>query len=195
MLHELSRAVIFTAVTMLLCGGAYPLLVWGIGQAVFGEKADGSLLRRPDGAVIGSRLIAQSFTRPEYFVARPSAVDYNAAATGGSNFGPSNASHLASVAERLDAVMTREGVSADRVPVDLITTSGAGLDPHISPDAAMIQASRVAVARGVAIGRIHRLIGDHTEPRAFGFLGRPRVNVLELNLALDAQLTASGMQQ
>jgi K+-transporting ATPase ATPase C chain len=192
MLKELSRAVLFTLVTMLLCGGAYPLLMWGIGQTAFAEKANGSLIRREDGTVIGSRLVAQPFTRNEYFAPRPSAVDYNAASTGGSNFGPSNPDHLTAVEERLAAAMKREGVEAAQVPADLVTTSGAGLDPHISPAAAAIQAPRVAAARGVPAERVRALIAEHTEPPAFGFLGRPRVNVLELNLALDAQLASAG---
>jgi K+-transporting ATPase ATPase C chain len=195
MLKEFSRAALFTVVTMLLCGGAYPLLIWGIGQTLFAERANGSLIRRADGTVIGSRLVAQPFTRNEYFAPRPSAVDYNAASTGGSNFGPSNPDHLAAVEERLAAVMKRDGVGAAQVPADLVTASGAGLDPHISPAAAAIQAPRVASARGVPVDRIHELIGEHLEPPTFGFLGRRRVNVLELNLALDAHLAASGAQQ
>jgi K+-transporting ATPase ATPase C chain len=195
MLKEFSRAALFTVVTMLLCGGAYPLLMWGIGQTLFAERANGSLIRRADGTVIGSRLVAQPFTRNQYFAPRPSAVDYNAASTGGSNFGASNPEHLTAVEERLTAVMKREGIDAAQVPADLVTASGAGLDPHISPAAAAIQAPRVAAARGVPVEIIRELIAGHTEPPTFGFLGRPRVNVLELNLALDAQLASSGEQQ
>jgi K+-transporting ATPase ATPase C chain len=191
MSKEFSRAALFTVVTMLLCGGIYPLLMWGIGQTLFAERANGSLIRRADGTVIGSRLVAQPFTRAEYFFARPSAVDYNAASTGGSNFGPSNPEHLAAVEERLNEVMKREGIDASQVPADLVTASGAGLDPHISPAAAAIQASRVAAARGVAAERVRQLIDEHTDPPTFGFLGRPRVNVLELNLALDGAFGAS----
>jgi K+-transporting ATPase ATPase C chain len=185
MLREVTRATIFTLVTMLLCGGAYPALMWGIGQTVFPAQANGSVIQRPDGSVVGSRLVAQPFTRPEYFMPRPSAVDYNAASTGGSNFGPSNPDHVKAVQERLAAVMEREGVAAADVPADLITTSGAGLDPHISPAAAAIQAPRVAAARGAQVDRVRQLIDEHTDSPTFGFLGRPRVNVLELNLALD----------
>ncbi len=191
MQNEFVRAARFTLVTMLLYGGAYPLLVWGIGQTLFAERADGSLVRRADGTVIGSRLVAQPFTRNEYFAPRPSAIDYNAASTGGSNLGPSNLDHLTVVQERVAAVVKREGVDATQVPADLVTTSGAGLDPHISPAAAAIQAPRVASARGVPVARVRELIAAHTESPAFGVLGRPRVNVLELNLALDAQLASS----
>ncbi|MGE0592311.1 MAG: potassium-transporting ATPase subunit KdpC [Vicinamibacterales bacterium] len=195
MFKELTRAALFTAVTMLLCGGAYPLLIWGIGQTLFAERANGSLIRRADGTVIGSRLVAQPFTRTEYFRPRPSAVDYDAASTGGSNLGSSNPEHLMAVEDRLAEVMKREGVDAAQVPADLVTASGAGLDPHISPAAAAIQAPRVAAARGVPVDAVRALIAEHTEPPTFGFLGRPRVNVLELNLALDAQLASSVASQ
>jgi K+-transporting ATPase ATPase C chain len=130
-------------------------------------------------------LIAQKFTRPEYFHPRPSGVDYNAASTGGTNYGPSNPDHLKAVQERLDALTTQEGVSASQVPSEMVTASGAGLDPHIPPGAADLQAVRVASSRHVGVGRVRGLIAAHTEPPTFGFLGRSRVNVLELNLALD----------
>ena len=157
----------------------------------FPAQAEGSLLRRPDGTAIGSRLIAQRFTRPDYFHPRPSGVDYNAAATGGTNYGPSNLDHLGAVKDRLDAIVKEEGVSANRVPSEMVTASGAGLDPHISPEAAALQAPRVASARGVALDRVQALIHAHTEQPTFGFLGRARVNVLELNLALDDVLAAN----
>jgi K+-transporting ATPase ATPase C chain len=134
---------------------------------------------------VGSRLIAQKFTRPEYFHPRPSGVDYNAASTGGSNHGPSNPDHLKAVQERLVTVTTQEGVAAAQVPSEMITASGAGLDPHIPPAAAELQAARVAAARHASVEHVRELIRTHTEPPTFGFLGRARVNVLELNLALD----------
>jgi len=188
MFTELKRGILFTLVTMVLIGGAYHVVLWGIGRVVFPDQAEGSLIRRADGTIVGSRLIAQRFTRPEYFQARPSGVDYNAAATGGTNYGPSNPDHLKAVQERLDAVTKQEGVSAGQVPSEMVTASGGGLDPHIPPAAAEIQALRVATARGVMVGRIRELIQAHTEPPTFGFLGRARVNVLELNLALDEAL-------
>jgi K+-transporting ATPase ATPase C chain len=175
---------------MLLIGGVYNVFLWGVGRAVFPAQAEGSLIRRSDGTIAGSRLLAQKFTRPEYFHPRPSAVDYDAASTGGSNFGPSNPDHLKAVQERLDGLMSGEKVAANRVPSEMITASGAGLDPHIPPAAADLQASRVAAARGVAADRIRDLIRTHTEAPALGFLGRARVNVLELNLALDAAFGA-----
>lgn len=190
MLKELRQAVLFTVITMPLLGGGYHLLLWGIGQAAFGAQAEGSLIRTADGTIVGSRLIAQKFTRPEYFHPRPSGVDYNAASTGGTNYGPSNPDHLKAVQERLDKITKQDGVAAAQVPSEMVTASGAGLDPHIPPAAAELQATRVASARNVPLERVRELIASRTEPPTFGFLGRPRVNVLELNLALDAALGA-----
>ena len=140
--------------------------------------------------MIGSRLVAQGFTRPEYFHPRPSAVDYNAASTGGSNYGPSNPDHLKLVRERLDARMALEGVAPAQVPSEMVTASGGGLDPHIPPAAAALQAARVARSRGVPLERVQELIRQHTQGPGLGFLGRAGVNVLELNLALDTSLGA-----
>jgi K+-transporting ATPase ATPase C chain len=175
---------------MVLLGGGYHALLWAVGKVAFPSQAEGSLIRRADGTIVGSRLIAQKFTRPEYFHSRPSGVDYNAASTGGTNYGPSNPDHLKAVQERLDAVVAEDGVAAGQVPSEMVTASGAGLDPHIPPAAAELQAPRVAKARNVTIDRVRELIRAHTEPPTFGFLGRARVNVLELNLALDASLGA-----
>jgi K+-transporting ATPase ATPase C chain len=185
MATEIKRGILFTLVTMVLLGFGYNLVLWGIGRVAFSSQADGSLIRKSDGTIVGSRLIAQKFTRAEYFHPRPSGVDYNAASTGGTNYGPSNPDHLKAVRERLDAFMKLEGVSAAQVPSEMVTASGAGLDPHIPPAAADLQAPRVARARGVPVERVRELIRAHTEGPAFGFLGRERVNVLELNLALD----------
>jgi K+-transporting ATPase ATPase C chain len=185
---ELKRGVSFTVVSMALVF-AYHLVLWGVGQAAFRSQAEGSLIRRPDGTVVGSSLIAQKFTKPEYFQPRPSGVDYNAASTGGTNYGPSNPDHLKAVRERLDAVTSLEGVEASAVPSEMVTASGGGMDPHIPPAAAALQAKRVARARGVPIERVEELVAAHTEGPSLGFLGRARVNVLELNLALDASLT------
>lgn len=185
MRHELIRSVRFTMITMLLCGGIYHVLVWGVGRLVFPAQAEGSLLRDDSGRVVGSRLIAQGFTRPEYFHPRPSAVDYNAASTGGSNVGPSNLDHLAAVRARLAAVRASEHVAIERVPSELVTTSGAGLDPHLPTKAVELQAPRVAAVRDVPLADVQALIRQHTEPPTFGLLGPARVNVLVLNLALD----------
>jgi len=193
MLRELKFALTFTVVTMLLFGGVYPLALWGIGRVAFAEQAEGSLMRRADGSVIGSRLIAQPFSAPRYFHPRPSAVDYNAASTGGSNYGPSNPDHLKAVRDRLASIRHIEGVEASQVPSEMVTTSGGGLDPHIPPNAAALQVARVANARGVDAGQVRAIVEAHIEPPAFGIFGRARVNVLELNLALDRAF--NGWQQ
>lgn len=185
MVTELKHAVLFTLVTMVLFGGLYHAVLLGLGQAGFQAQAEGSLIRRSDGTVIGSRLIAQRFTQPKYFHPRPSAVDYNAASTGGTNYGPSNPDHVKAMKERLAAIVARESVTADRVPSEMVTASGGGLDPDIPPAAAELQAARVAGARGVSLDRVRELIRVHTRPPALGLFGRARVNVLELNLALD----------
>jgi K+-transporting ATPase ATPase C chain len=188
MLTEVRRGILFTVVTMVLLGGLYHVALWGIGAVLFPHQAEGSLLRRGDGTVLGSRLVAQKFTRPEYFQARPSGVDYNAASTGGTNYGPSNPDHLKAVQERLHAIAAQEGAAQAQVPSAMVTASGGGLDPHIPPAAADLQAARVARARSVPVERVRELIGAHTRPPTLGFLGRARVNVLELNLALDESL-------
>jgi K+-transporting ATPase ATPase C chain len=187
MATELKRGLLFTVVSMALVFG-YHVFMWGVGQVAFRSQVEGSLIRRGDGTIVGSRLTAQKFTKPEYFHPRPSAVDYNAASTGGSNLAPSNPDHLKAVREHLDALTRQEGVTPDRVPSEMVTASGSGMDPHIPPAAATLQAQRVARARGVPLERVRELIESHTEGPTFGFLGRARVNVLELNLALDAAL-------
>ena len=185
MRSEIKRGVLFTLVTMLLFGGAYHVLVWGIGRALFPAQAEGSLIRRADGTIVGSSLIAQGFTRPEYFHPRPSAVSYDAASSGGSNYGPSNPAQLEAVRDRLEAIMKAEGVPASRVPSEMVTASGGGLDPHIPPAAAEIQVARVARARHAEPERVRALVEAHTDSQALGFYGRSGVDVLELNLALD----------
>ena len=185
MLADLKRGALFTIVTMALFGGAYHVLVWGIGRAAFPRQAEGSLIRRANGTVVGSSLVAQRFTRPEYFHPRPSAVGYDAASTGGSNYGPSNPDHLRLVRKRLDAVAAREGVPPSDVPSEMVTASGAGLDPHIPPNAAELQVARIARARTIDVRRVRELVRTHTEAPALGVFGRTRVNVLALNLALD----------
>jgi len=190
MIKELKHGILFTVVALLLFGGGYHVVLWALGHVAFPSQVEGSLIRRADGTIIGSRLIAQAFTRPEYFHPRPSGVDYNAASTGGTNYGPSNPGHLKAVQERLDGVTALEEVPASQVPSEMVTASGGGMDPHIPPAAAELQATRVAAARDVAIDRVRELIQAHTKPPTLGFLGRARVNVLELNLALDDTLGA-----
>lgn len=195
MLTEIKRGVLFTIVMMVLVGGLYHVGVWSVGLVLFPGQAQGSLIRTADGSVIGSSLIAQAFTRPEYFQPRPSAVAYNAASTGGSNFGPSNPAHLRLVQARLAAVVASESVPASQVPSEMMTASGGGLDPHIPPAAAYQQAGRVAAARGIDPNRLRALIDAHIEAPTFGFLGRARVNVLELNLAVDCEFPGSANGQ
>jgi K+-transporting ATPase ATPase C chain len=188
MVKEIRQGVLFALVTMVLFGGIYHVVLWGIGQVAFPAQAEGSLIRRADGTIVGSRLIAQKFTRPEYFRPRPSAADYNAASTSGSNYGPSNPDHLKAVQERVDAIVKEDGVRPNQISSEMVTASGAGMDPHIPPDAAELQAARVAGSRKVDVGRVRELIAAHTEAPALGFFGRSRVNVLELNLAIDEAL-------
>jgi K+-transporting ATPase ATPase C chain len=188
MVTEIKRGILFTLVTMVLFGFGYHLVLWGIGRVAFPSQAGGSLIRDRDGTIIGSRLIAQNFKTPAYFHPRPSGVDFNAASTGGTNYGPSNPDHLKAVKERLAAVTAEEEAAPGQAPSEMVTASGAGLDPHIPPAAAELQASRVAKARGVPVERVRELIRRHTEAPDLGFLGRERVNVLELNLALDESL-------
>jgi len=171
----------------LVTGLLYPLLVTGISQAVFPAQAAGSLIER-DGKLIGSRLIGQNFTDPKYFWSRPSATSpypNNAAASSGSNLGPLNPALKAAVESRVKALREADPGNTQPAPVDLVTTSASGLDPHISPAAAEYQAGRVARARGLAPEGVRALVAQHTEDRQWRLFGEPRVNVLELNLALD----------
>jgi K+-transporting ATPase ATPase C chain len=195
MLTLLRPALVLTALFTLLTGLAYPLAITGLAQGLLPHQANGSLVTRGD-RIVGSELIGQAFTGPRYVHGRPSAtttadpadatrtVDapYNAAASGGSNLGPSSRALLEAVQGRVAAL----GVT--QAPADLVTASASGLDPHVSPAAAMAQVARVAAARGVAPARVEALVQRHTEGRSFGIIGEPRVNVLALNLALDAEL-------
>jgi K+-transporting ATPase ATPase C chain len=196
MLREIRPAIVVLVGLTLICGLGYPLAMTGIAEVIFPHQAQGSLIER-DGQVVGSELIGQVFTSDKYFHGRPSATTatdpndstktiaapYNAANSGGSNYGPSNKALIDRVQGDIDT-LKKENPSAT-VPIDLVTTSASGLDPHISPDAALFQVPRVAKARNLPEDRVRQLVAEHTEGRLFGLLGEPRVNVLELNLALD----------
>jgi K+-transporting ATPase ATPase C chain len=173
----------------LVTGVAYPLLVTGIAQTVFPSQSQGSLVSR-DGKVVGSRLIGQPFDDPKYFWSRPSATSPfadNAGSSAGSNLSPTNPDLIKAVQGRVDALRAADPGNTAPVPVDLVTASGSGLDPHISPAAALYQAPRVAKARKLPSEKVRELVERHIEGRFLGFLGEPRVNVLALNLALDGK--------
>jgi K+-transporting ATPase ATPase C chain len=187
-MKNLITAILMTIVTTVLLGVIYPLAVTGLSQVIFPDKANGSLIKRQDGTVIGSRLIGQPFSSPGYFRSRPSAAGangYDAGASSGSNLGPTNQKLIDRV--KADVEKAQAENPGRPVPVDLVTTSGSGLDPHISPAAADFQVPRVARERGISEDQLRQILAAHTEGRQFGFLGEPKVNVLELNLDLDSK--------
>ncbi|MEN6584966.1 MAG: potassium-transporting ATPase subunit KdpC [Sulfuricella sp.] len=189
MLKQLRPAVVSFLVLTLITGVAYPLAVTGIAQITMPEQANGSLIVK-DGKPVGSELIGQPFSDPKYFWGRPSAtgpMPYNAAASSGSNQGPLNPALTDAVKGRIQALREADPGNTAPVPVDLVTASASGLDPHISPAAAEYQVQRVARLRDLSAEDVRRLVAQHTEGRQFGILGEPRVNVLKLNLALDAR--------
>ncbi len=188
MLSTLRPALVLFLLLSLITGLLYPLAVTGVAQAVFPDQANGSLVQR-DGQVLGSALIGQPFGDPTHFWSRPSATGptpYNAANSSGSNLGPSNPALHEAVKARIAALRAADPGNTAPVPVDLVTASASGLDPHISRAAADVQVARVARARGVAEAQVRALVEQHTEGAWLGFIGEPRVNVLLLNLALDA---------
>jgi K+-transporting ATPase ATPase C chain len=188
-MRHLRPALVSLVFLSLITGVAYPLVVTAIAKVVFPHQAGGSLIEK-DGKVVGSRLIGQPFDDPKYFWGRPSATSphpYNAGASSGSNQGPTNPALTKAVQERVDALRAADPGNTTPVPVDLVTASGSGLDPHISPAAALYQVRRVAKARNFDEAKVRQLVEAHTEGRQLGFLGEPRVNVLALNLALDGR--------
>jgi len=196
MLREIRPAIVLLIALTLITGLAYPLAITGIAETIFPSQAQGSLIEK-DGKVVGSTLIGQNFTEDKYFHGRPSATTapdpqdstktvsapYNAANSGGANLGPTNKALIERVQGDVDKLKAEN--PSMPVPIDLVTTSGSGLDPDISPEAALFQVPRVAKARKLPEDRVRQLVQDHIEGRTFGILGEPRVNVLQLNLALD----------
>lgn len=183
---NLITAVLITVVTTVLFGLIYPWVITGLAQVIFPDKANGQLIRRADGTIIGSRIIGQPFSSPGYFRSRPSAAGtagYDAGGSSGSNYGPTSQKLIDRVKGDVDTLQKEN--PGKPIPVDLVTTSASGLDPHISPAAAEFQVPRVARERGMAEDEVRRVIAIHTEGRQFGFFGEPVVNVLELNLDLD----------
>jgi len=196
--NQLRPAIAVTIVLMVITGLIYPGLVTGIAQLLFPHQANGSLITR-NGQVVGSELIAQQFARAEYFHARPSSAGagYDGGASSGSNKGPTDLKLADTlIAQAVDSAVKLDGAVRGRVPADLVTRSGSGLDPHISPASAFLQVARVARVRGVDSAAVGTLVARHIEGRQFGFFGEPRVNVLILNLALDslAPLSTPGRQ-
>lgn len=183
MVKELRLALFLTLLMTVLTGLVYPLTVTGIAQLVFPSAANGSLIHDEEGKPVGSELIAQNFTRPEYFHPRPSAVAYDAQMSGATNAAPTSKRLIEKITERTEAA--RAGIGERQIPIDIVTASGSGLDPHISPAAALIQAPRIAGLRNMAEGDLWTLITTHIEDRTFSVLGEQRINVLKLNLALD----------
>ena len=192
-MKALVQSVVVVALTTLVLGLAYPVVMTGFAAVAFNDKANGSLVER-NGRVVGSRLAAQAFASPRYFHPRPSATApaYNAGATTFANLGPTNPDLAKAVRERAEAMLEVEGpynpgLTIGDIPVDAVTTSGSGIDPHISPANARLQARRIAAVRHVSLARVESLIDANTDGRSAGFLGEPGVNVLELNLALDKE--------
>jgi K+-transporting ATPase ATPase C chain len=193
-LSEIRSAVLVTLILAVVCCGLYPLVVFGIGQALFHDRANGSLILDAKGTIQGSRLLGQQFTGDKYFHSRPSAAGngYDATSSGGSNLGPTSQKLRDSIAQNLADYRSQNGLATNApVPADAVTASASGLDPHISPENAELQVARVAKARGISQEDIRRLIRQHTDAPDLGFLGDPGVNVLTLNLALD-QVPSAG---
>ncbi|HEV7703470.1 MAG TPA: potassium-transporting ATPase subunit KdpC [Gemmatimonadaceae bacterium] len=186
---QLWPAIMLTFVLMIITGFVYPGVVTGLAQLLFPRQANGSLVVDANGQVVGSALIGQSFARPEYFHSRPSAAGagYDDTLSGGTNKGPTD-TKLADtlIAQAIESVVAHDSAVKGQIPSDIVTSSGSGLDPHISPAAAALQVARVARVRGVPLARVQTLVAAHTDGRQFGLLGEARVNVLALNLALDS---------
>lgn len=192
-LSHLVTSLLYTIATVIVLGLIYPVLIWGLATLLFHHQAGGSLIAGPNGTVIGSELVGQRFSRPRYFHGRPSAAGkgYDPTSTGGTNFGPTSKKLIDGTKSAIDALERSNPDATGPIPMDLVTSSASGIDPDISPAAAYYQAPRVAKARGVSLKRIRAIVAAHVTPRQFGLLGEPRVNVLDLNRALDARGASS----
>lgn len=188
MKHLIYRSIMATLILAVITGIIYPLAVTGVAQLVFKEKANGSLIQI-EGQTTGSKLIGQNFSRPEYFHSRPSAAGkegYDASSSSGTNLGPTNRKLIENIKKNIDKTLAENpGIPKEQIPVDLVTASASGLDPHISPAAAIVQIPRVAKARNLNEANVKKLVNENIQGRQFGIFGEPRVNVLMLNIALD----------
>ncbi len=189
MIAHLATSALYTVVTAIALGLIYPLLIWGLGTLLFHHQAQGSLVAGAGGTVIGSELVGQNFTKPQYFAGRPSAAGkgYDPTATGGTNLGPTSKKLIDATKSTIAALKKANPDATAPIPMDLVTFSASGIDPDISPAGAAYQVPRVAKARGMTADAVRAVVAEHVIPRQLGVLGEPHVNVLELNRALDAQ--------
>jgi len=192
-LRHLVTSVLYTVTSVIVLGLIYPLVIWGLGTLLFHHQADGSLVTGPNGTVVGSELVGQNFTKPQYFQGRPSAAGKgnDPTATGGTNFGPTSKKLIDATKSAIDALKKANPGAAAPIPMDLVTSSASGIDPDISPAYALLQADRIAKARGASAGDVRKLIGGHIDEPFLGFIGQAHVNVLLTNRALDAALPKS----
>ena len=188
-LRHITTSALYTVVTVIALGILYPLVIWGLGTVLFHHQAEGSLIVGRDGALIGSELVGQNFTQPQYVQGRPSAAGkgYDPTSSGGTNLGPTSKKLIDSTRSALAALRRANPDARGPVPMDLVTSSASGIDPDISPAGAYYQAPRVAKARGLTLAAVQSIVAANVTPRQFGLLGEPRVNVLRLNRALDAR--------
>jgi K+-transporting ATPase ATPase C chain len=191
--RHLVTSVLYTIVTVIALGLIYPLAIWGLGTLLFHHQAGGSLIAGSNGTLVGSELVGQNFIKPQYFQSRPSAAgkSYDPTATGGTNLGPTSKKLIDATTIAIAALKKSNPDATGPIPMDLVTSSASGIDPDISPAGAYYQAPRVAKARGASLDAIRALIAAHITPRQFGLLGEPRVNVVSLDRALDAQGVSS----
>jgi K+-transporting ATPase ATPase C chain len=192
-LRHLVTAVLYTIVSVVALGFIYPVVIWGIGTVLFHHQAEGSLVMDKSGTVIGSELVGQNWTKPQYFAGRPSAAGkgYDPTQTGGTNLGPTSKKLIDGTKSTIAALKKANPDATGPIPMDLVTSSASGIDPDISPEGAYYQVPRVAKARGMTVDAVRGVVAAHITPRQLGLLGEPRVNVLELNRALDAQGAAT----